>query len=410
MRSILALAISATLVMPVSERTSGHWSATPQEVERVDYLTFAQGAVPIGIGGAGAEQGANMTHAVQIVDGDVRGFSIVNRATSETDVEFVYALPALTTFDRLAVPEVRETPSPSQTFFKEVEVHGSAAGPDGPWTLLARGTLATHESRGQVTELAIEASEPVQWVRIRMADGIEMLAEQMFLEFGEIIGNGTQEVPALVDHFSGTWRGRGVTLRLLQDGGTVAGCYDRGSPLTGTVTGNLLRAIGVGVSDAVISHFILGVTDDGSVRGVRSTNGAPFRLYTGPSDEREVECAEPVEPTLGCGSVIHGINFGFDSAEIREDSNPVLRTLFEGLSADSSNEIVVEGHTSSEGSDAYNLDLSERRSGAVVQDLVRRGIDGSRLAPVGRGESTPIASNDDEAGRSLNRRVEIHCG
>lgn len=378
---------------------------------RTDLLTLAQGALPLRVGGAGAGKGADLTHATRIVDGHPGGFTIVNRADASTDTEFVYALPSATTFDRFAVPEVHETPSPSQTFTREVEVYGAAEGPDGPWTLLASGTLATHERRGQVTELAMEASVPVRWVRLRLVGGIEMLRDAMFLEFGEIIGNGTQEPPPLSDAFGGAWRDRGVRLRLEQAGALVAGCYDDGSRLEGTVTGNILRATGTGRGDGVRSLFILGVSDDGSIRGVRSTNGAPFRLYTGaPTDTDPVpDCDEPDPPVLGCGSVIHGINFDFDSAVIRPESGPVLEELARGLASDASTSVLIEGHTSSEGAEDYNQALSERRARAVVEALIGRGIEGSRLDAAGAGESRPIASNDDESGRAMNRRVEVRC-
>ncbi|WAJ29261.1 OmpA family protein [Antarcticirhabdus aurantiaca] len=69
--------------------------------------------------------------------------------------------------------------------------------------------------------------------------------------------------------------------------------------------------------------------------------------------------------------------------------------------------INIDGHTDSQGSDSYNLALSQRRAGAVAQYLASRGISGSRLNDRGFGESRPIASNATEAGRAQNRRVEI---
>ena len=71
--------------------------------------------------------------------------------------------------------------------------------------------------------------------------------------------------------------------------------------------------------------------------------------------------------------------------------------------------VLIEGHTSSEGGTTYNQRLSERRAQAVVADLIQRGIAASRLSALGIGEARPIASNNDENGRSLNRRVEVHC-
>ncbi len=153
------------------------------------------------------------------------------------------------------------------------------------------------------------------------------------------------------------------------------------------------------------------MAENGVLRGVRSTNNGPFALYNGDSapQDASVKCPAPAAAALGCGSIIHGINFDFDSAAIRPDSEPVLATLFKGLSGDRSAAIVIEGHTSSEGTNDYNQRLSERRAKAIVDDLVKRGIDAKRLQAAGLGETRPIASNNDESGRSLNRRVEVKC-
>jgi OOP family OmpA-OmpF porin len=68
---------------------------------------------------------------------------------------------------------------------------------------------------------------------------------------------------------------------------------------------------------------------------------------------------------------------------------------------------VIDGHTDNVGSDAYNLDLSQRRAEAVRAFLVQNGIRGTRVTAQGQGESSPVASNTTEAGRQQNRRVEI---
>lgn len=67
----------------------------------------------------------------------------------------------------------------------------------------------------------------------------------------------------------------------------------------------------------------------------------------------------------------------------------------------------VEGHTDSVGSDAYNQDLSIRRANSVKDLLVQRGVAESRIDAVGYGETLPVATNETEAGRQRNRRVEI---
>ncbi|MCK6530379.1 OmpA family protein [Myxococcota bacterium] len=379
---------------------------------RPDYLTFAHGAIPLEISGSAASRGVTMEKAIQAVDGDPRGFVLALKSLPpDADTVFLYELPAPTSFDRFAVPDVLETPSPSQTFTRRVEVHGSAVGRDSGFELLASGDLATHRGRGEVTDLAIASRKPVRWVRLRLVGGIDVRGDLTFFEFSEIVGNGTQEAPRMADHFSGAWAARGIQIGLRQRGAAVSGCYDGRGTLQGTVTGNVLRATGMDSGSGVRSAFLLTVAEGKVLRGVRSTNGAPFAPYTAEAaDPGGLKCSIPGEPVLGCGSVVHGIAFDYDSAAIRPESGPVLALLYEGLKADPSSRVLIEGHTSSEGGEAYNQALSERRARAVVEDLARRGIAPTRLRAGGAGESRPIAPNTDESGRSMNRRVEVRCG
>jgi outer membrane protein OmpA-like peptidoglycan-associated protein len=406
--TILGLVVSVA----VWDRGAAHQVPAADTPARVSYLTFAQGAVPIAVGGTGAKLGAGFGSAIRATDGDPTGFSLTLKpGPAAADTEFVYELPAPTVFDRFAVPNVTETPSPGETFTRQIEVHGSSTGPDEGYVLLGSGTLTTHKARGEVTELDLRAKQPVRWVKLRLVGGIQVTTPLTFFEFSEIIGNGTQQTPPLSDRFRGNWKGRGVFIELRQDGPVVSGCFDATGELTGTVTGNILRAVGMTRGDRVESAFVLSVTEGGALQGVRSTNRGPFALYTGERapDGTGPKCPAPPPATLGCGSVIHGITFDFDSAAIRPDSAPVLAKLFDGLSKDSSGSIVIEGHTSNEGTDDYNQRLSERRAQAVVAELTKRGIVGTRLKAVGIGEKMPIASNNDESGRSLNRRVAVRC-
>jgi OOP family OmpA-OmpF porin len=408
---VLGSGLTALTVSALGAQARPAGAANPDAPERIDYLTFAQGAIPVTIGGAGAKLGADFEAAVRITDGDPTAFIVANRAADGTDTEFVYHLPALTTFDRFAVPNIVETPSPTTTFTKVVEVYGSATSASDGFQLLASATLATHRARGLVTELSVTGKHPVRWIKVRLVGGINILQPASFFEFSEIIGNGAQEAPPLATHFSGVWRTRANRVRLAQSGPVVSGCYDSGGDLRGTVTGNILRATGLDRRDKAPSAFLLSVAADGTIRGVRSTNGGPFRLYTvepAPAGT-QVDCGDPPPPTLGCGAIIHSITFGFDSAELLPASGAVLAELFKGLQGDPSTRITIEGHTSSEGTEDYNEKLSQRRAQAVVADLVGRGLASQRLSPVGIGERRPIATNSDESGRSLNRRVEVKC-
>jgi outer membrane protein OmpA-like peptidoglycan-associated protein len=69
--------------------------------------------------------------------------------------------------------------------------------------------------------------------------------------------------------------------------------------------------------------------------------------------------------------------------------------------------VVIEGHTDSVGSEEYNLGLSQRRAEAVRMALVERGVRAEHVRAIGKGETSPVASNANTGGRQQNRRVEI---
>jgi outer membrane protein OmpA-like peptidoglycan-associated protein len=105
---------------------------------------------------------------------------------------------------------------------------------------------------------------------------------------------------------------------------------------------------------------------------------------------------------------IYGIYFDFDSATLRPESGPVLKEIAEALQHNPGWKIKIDGHTDNIGGGAYNLQLSQRRAGAVKQALIREyGIGPERMMPEGFGASRPKATNDTVEGRALNRRVEL---
>lgn len=99
----------------------------------------------------------------------------------------------------------------------------------------------------------------------------------------------------------------------------------------------------------------------------------------------------------------------FDTAEstLKPGAMTTIDRLAEFLSRNDATQIRIEGHTDSVGTEEYNAALSQRRARAVADAVAARGISGSRIATVGRGESLPVASNDTAGGRQQNRRVEI---
>lgn len=119
-------------------------------------------------------------------------------------------------------------------------------------------------------------------------------------------------------------------------------------------------------------------------------------------DERgcEVKLERPVSFNLT-------VEFAFDSAEITGVAFQEMLELLKFLREYPTSSAVIEGHTDSRGTDAYNQNLSERRAAAVLEALVNSGIARNRLTSRGYGESRPIASNDTEDGRQQNRRVTV---
>lgn len=113
---------------------------------------------------------------------------------------------------------------------------------------------------------------------------------------------------------------------------------------------------------------------------------------------------------LGCveALVLEGVNFYTASAELTASAKAILLPIamvHHKHHADVN--LVINGHTDSQGSDAYNQDLSERRAASVRAFMITHGGDASKLTSVGYGESKPIADNGTKEGRAKNRRVEL---
>jgi len=105
--------------------------------------------------------------------------------------------------------------------------------------------------------------------------------------------------------------------------------------------------------------------------------------------------------------VLRGQHFQRNSAELTLNARNILDEVAQSIIANpQKNDIEVQGHTSSEGSDAYNMRLSQRRAQSVVNYLKMKGVT-NRLITKGYGETQPVADNRTEEGRSENRRVEL---
>lgn len=115
----------------------------------------------------------------------------------------------------------------------------------------------------------------------------------------------------------------------------------------------------------------------------------------------------PAPPPPAPSFVIEDVNFDFDKATLKPGAISRLDTVAAELRNQGSVGYEVAGFTDSVGSEAYNQGLSERRAQAVADYLGRQGVSPGQLSVRGYGESNPVASNADSAGRAQNRRVEV---
>ncbi len=126
--------------------------------------------------------------------------------------------------------------------------------------------------------------------------------------------------------------------------------------------------------------------------------------------ELAVEIPGAVVERVGEGIQItfdSGLLYDFDSSTIKPDAGVNLRNLAASLKKYANTDLLIVGHTDSSGSEAYNQDLSLRRAVAAADFLRGQGVASTRLFTSGKGEMEPVMTNDTDAGRATNRRIEV---
>ena len=189
----------------------------------------------------------------------------------------------------------------------------------------------------------------------------------------------------------------------------ISGCASWGSQQK---KGAGIGAAGGGVLGAVIGHET-GSTARGAIIGA-VVGGAAGAIIGNRMDAqadklaRELEDARVSRVAEGIAVTFDsGILFPHDSAELTSEARSNLRKLADSLQAEARTNVMIVGHTDSDGTDSYNQRLSERRGRSAEDYLSSLSVASSRLASRGRGEAEPIASNGTEEGRRQNRRVEV---
>lgn len=176
--------------------------------------------------------------------------------------------------------------------------------------------------------------------------------------------------------------------------GTAAGA------VIGGILGNNIGKGGNAPLGAVLGGVVGGVA--GGVIGNKMDKQAKEIQETLPGAEVE-RVGEGIKVTLNENTV----NFDFNSATLTSTAKANLDKLITVLKNNPDTNINIYGYTDSVGSDSYNLTLSGKRADAVKAYLTSKGVSSSRLFTQGMGEANPVASNDTDAGRAKNRRVEF---
>jgi outer membrane protein OmpA-like peptidoglycan-associated protein len=205
----------------------------------------------------------------------------------------------------------------------------------------------------------------------------------------------------------------------------AAGCTPTFDPVTGSQSVNRTAVgAGLGAATGALAGLIYADAKDSGSKGTRNAVliGAGLGALTGGGvglymDNQEAELRQQLQNT-GVSVTRNGnqiilnlpsnVTFDVDRDQVTPNFQPALNSVALVMRKYNQTLLDVTGHTDSTGSDAYNLDLSNRRALAVANYLAQVGqIDGRRFAVAGFGEQQPIASNASEQGRAANRRVEI---
>jgi outer membrane protein OmpA-like peptidoglycan-associated protein len=188
----------------------------------------------------------------------------------------------------------------------------------------------------------------------------------------------------------------------------LGGC----SSLSSTEKGAIIGAGAGGAIGGVIGKQT-GSTARGAIIGA-AVGGVVGAVIGRQMDKQAEELAQNIPGAtvtrIGEGIAVtfaSGLLYDFDSDRVRAEAAQNLSNLSASLDQYPNTELLIVGHTDSQGPDSYNWDLSERRARSAAEYLASQGVARSRLRTAGRGETEPIAGNDTETGQQQNRRVEV---
>ncbi len=160
----------------------------------------------------------------------------------------------------------------------------------------------------------------------------------------------------------------------------------------------------VSAADAERNKIRLSARTEEAEKAQQQAQSAEMRASTLESQLKELNAKKSDRGTvITLGDVL----FDTNRAELKSGGVREVQKLADILKQNPQRNVAIEGFTDSTGSENYNQQLSERRANAVRDTLMNMGIDSTRITTRGYGKSFPVASNSNQAGRQLNRRVEV---
>jgi outer membrane protein OmpA-like peptidoglycan-associated protein len=200
-----------------------------------------------------------------------------------------------------------------------------------------------------------------------------------------------------------------LVVSLLSTSLIFSGCKSWSSALKGGTIGTLAGAVvGAGAGK------LLGNTAVGAIAGA-AVGGTVGTLIGKKMDKQKAELEAQLGNNAAVERIGEGIKVTFESgilfqtgkADLSESSKIALTKFAATLKEYVDTNIMIYGHTDNTGSDNINQPLSENRANAVKAYLIAQGVSSSRITTKGLGSTSPVASNDTDAGRTQNRRVEV---
>jgi len=296
---------------------------------------------------------------------------------------------------------------------KDIMVELSDEGPTEGFTEIASVSLV---NQGDNQSFPVTVDKSGRWLRLTIQNNH---GSPEYTELMDFRAYGKQLTNTPLADVSGTYETNYNDFHLRQQGTSVTGCYewdegvlnggieDRIMKFTWREPGQKGPAIMVFTSDG---EKFFGLwwyegqenaagTWDG-VKKSQEVGGCPH--WTGGVQE------QMTKELLEFGRVrLYGINFDYDLDIIRDESKPTLDKIVAMLKSEPTMQLIIEGHTDSDGPTEHNQVLSQQRAESVKLYLTSAGISSSRLYIEGYGESKPVASNTTATGKAQNRRVEL---